>query len=192
MIRNCLTNPNTSGITPSKIDKTHFELLRTNIDKFIKSINNHITDGSLLDIGPQNHNVIKNNVDLTNVKYFSCDIVDTYSPDYIIDMTKDNSNKIKNNTFDYVICTEVLEHTENPFLVIKEINRILKHNGLVFISVPLNFRIHGPLPDAFRITEHGLKLLLKNFELIELNALETPDRPLFPIHYTVIAKKKNI
>lgn len=76
-----------------------------------------------------------------------------------------------------------------PFDAANEIWRLLKPGGFLFLSVPFNFRIHGPLPDCWRFTEHGLRTLLKKFTILELNAIETPDRPLMPIHYTVVAQK---
>ncbi|MCK5818286.1 MAG: methyltransferase domain-containing protein [Psychromonas sp.] len=50
--------------------------------------------------------------------------------------------------------TEVLEHTLNPFRAINEIYRILKPNGILIMTTPFNFRIHNPLPDCWRISEH--------------------------------------
>lgn len=38
--------------------------------------------------------------------------------------------------FDYILFLEVIEHLRNPYSVMKEISRILKSNGLLFISVP--------------------------------------------------------
>jgi len=38
--------------------------------------------------------------------------------------------------FDIVICTEGIEHLENPWHVIREINRILKKQGMLFLSTP--------------------------------------------------------
>jgi SAM-dependent methyltransferase len=40
------------------------------------------------------------------------------------------------NTFDFILCLDVLEHIMNDFLVIKEFNRILKKAGICLISVP--------------------------------------------------------
>lgn len=40
------------------------------------------------------------------------------------------------DSFDYVICTECLEHVQNPFAVVEEIKRILKQKGLIFVTVP--------------------------------------------------------
>ncbi|MFA5032818.1 MAG: class I SAM-dependent methyltransferase [bacterium] len=42
----------------------------------------------------------------------------------------------KENTFDFIVCSEVLEHIENLNSGLKEIYRILKPNGIVLISVP--------------------------------------------------------
>lgn len=48
--------------------------------------------------------------------------------------------KIKDNQFDYVIALEVLEHIRPAFTfnALKEINRVLKPDGKVIVSVPLN------------------------------------------------------
>ena len=111
---------------------------------------------------------------------------------YICDITKNNSTIIKDNTFDFVLCTEVLEHTIQPFDAIKEIYRILKPGGILFLSVPCNFRIHGPLPDNLRFTQYGIqKALLPNdkWKIIEMHALDYIKRQLFPIDYTCVAKK---
>jgi len=39
--------------------------------------------------------------------------------------------------FDCVVMSEVLEHLENPPLAIKEINRVLKRDGILAITVPI-------------------------------------------------------
>lgn len=40
------------------------------------------------------------------------------------------------NTFDYVLMAEVVEHLRNPYTVIPEINRIIKKNGSLILSTP--------------------------------------------------------
>ena len=45
----------------------------------------------------------------------------------------------KNNAFDYVICSEVLEHIIDFELVIEEIERVLKPGGTFAASVPKYF-----------------------------------------------------
>ena len=111
--------------------------------------------------------------------------------DYCADLTKNNSDIVPSGRFDMVVCTEVLEHTCQPFHSMVEINRVLKPDGLLFLSVPCNFRIHGPLPDSWRFTEWGVRQLCEQhgFELLELRALESCDRSLFPLDYTAVCRK---
>lgn len=96
---------------------------------------------------------------------------------------------IPSNFFDVIICTEVLEHTLNPFNAVNELYRILKPDGKVFVSTPFNFRIHGPLPDCWRFTEHGLRALFKDYTSIEIYSKDDENRFLMPIQYHTIATK---
>lgn len=41
----------------------------------------------------------------------------------------------KDNMYDVIVCTEVLEHVDNPKNVLKEIKRVLKPKGLVIIEL---------------------------------------------------------
>lgn len=41
----------------------------------------------------------------------------------------------KSGFFDVVICTEVLEHVENPSKVLQEIKRVMKKNGIAIIEL---------------------------------------------------------
>ena len=42
----------------------------------------------------------------------------------------------KNNSYDAVICSEVLEHIENPVPLLKEINRVLTDGKIFIVGVP--------------------------------------------------------
>src|SRR5439155_2387706 len=111
-------------------------------------------------------------------------------PDYVADICTRNDRLIPDGTFDYVLITEVLEHTLQPFHVIAELYRILKPDGRLFLTVPFNFYIHSPLPDCWRFTAYGLRALLKGlFVDVDIWQMETPDRPFMPIHYTLTARK---
>ncbi|MFA6980566.1 MAG: methyltransferase domain-containing protein [Ignavibacteriaceae bacterium] len=175
----------------SEIDKTNYALIRKNVSEFIfncaKRFDNK--DVKVLDIAPQVHLGAKEYFKLADVKTLDIDSIS--NADYIADICNCNDRLIPNKSFDIIICTEVLEHTANPFSAIKELARILKNGGYICASTPFNFRIHGPLPDCWRFTEHGLRELIKSasLKLIEVNALDTPERFLMPIHYTFIGKK---
>jgi len=173
----------------SHVDKKHFEIIRNNVSNFIRecSLTYDTKERLVLDIAPQVHKCAKDH--FKNAKIETLDIDPDSSADYIADICNKNDKIIEDCRFDIVICTEVLEHTLNPFKAVEEIYRILKPNGIVYLSTPFNFRIHGPLPDCWRFTEHGLNALFLRFIDVKIESLETPDRFLMPIHYTLTAKK---
>jgi hypothetical protein len=48
--------------------------------------------------------------------------------------------------------------------------------------------MHNPLPDCFRISEFGIREILKDFKILHLKCIYDESNPYFPIHYTVIAE----
>ncbi len=177
------------NIKISKFDKKAYKMIRKNIIEFIKEkANLYDKKGKLiLDIAPEIHNNVSNYFE--KAKLETLDLVPKYNPTYVADITKNNKDIIPNNKFDFIFCLEVLEHILNPFHAVKEIKRIIKPNGKIFVSSPFNFRIHRPLPDCWRFTEHGLKELFKDFNRIKIDKVSTRKRNLMPIHYTLEAIK---
>lgn len=175
----------------SEFDKTAYQRIRDNVSHFLEQNAEQFDSSSIkiLDIAPQDHAGAKKSFLASQV--LTADIDEKSGANYIIDICMNNENKIATGTFDIVVCTEVLEHTLNPFSAVNEIHRILKYNGLLLMTTPFNFRIHGPLPDCWRFTEYGIRALLKGFEIIQIEPLEDEDRFLMPLHYTTIAKKVN-
>ena len=49
---------------------------------------------------------------------------------------------IEDESFDYVLCTEVLEHVFNPIEAIKELTRICKKGGKIIITTPFTSGSH--------------------------------------------------
>lgn len=49
--------------------------------------------------------------------------------------------KFKNNSFDYILLMETIEHLEAPYEALKEIQRVLKPNGKLYISFPNYFNL---------------------------------------------------
>lgn len=185
-----MTEAKMTNFLPSDIDVENLSAIRKNIVDFMKIVSKTYATkpGKLLDIAPQNHEGARPFFQ----EYIAIETFDI-DPDsgctYIGDICKTN-HFLSKNAYDYVVCTEVLEHTLQPFDAVSEIRRVLKTGGFLFASTPFNFRIHGPLPDCWRFTEHGLRVLLKDFQILELNELRTQNRPLMPIQYTIVAQKK--
>jgi len=67
----------------------------------------------------------------------------------------------KNGTIDLILCLETLEHTQKPWLVSHEIERVLKSGGFVIASSQQNYPIHLHPYDYFRYTPWGLSQLFE-------------------------------
>ena len=61
--------------------------------------------------------------------------------------------------FDYVLCTEVMEHIPEPKDLLKEIHRVLKPRGVLVMTVPFMVPLHEEPYDFYRYTKYGLKYL---------------------------------
>jgi SAM-dependent methyltransferase len=172
----------------SQFDLSVYDQIRSTVREFqIDSISILKSySARVLDIAPQIHEGISK-LAPAGLEVETLDIDPQYESTYIGDICTTTS--IPGGHFDAVFCTEVLEHVSNPFLAIKEIRRILKPGGLLFASSPFGFRIHGPLPDNWRISEHGWGELLKSFENVMIKPLIDPNRFLMPLHYCVTARK---
>lgn len=173
----------------SQVDIDNLAKLRANIDDFMADIGSRfLRSGTrLLDIAPQNHKGAKPFLP-EGIEYHTLDINPESGATYIADLCN-CAPSVGYESYDFIVCTEVLEHTRQPFDAVNSIRSILKPGGVAFISTPFNLRIHGPLPDCWRFTEHGLRELFRNFQIIELNSLESSGRDLMPIQYTLIARK---
>ncbi|MGA8311708.1 MAG: glycosyltransferase [Terriglobales bacterium] len=172
----------------SKMDEEHLRLIRASVSSFLADCARRFdSPGRLLDIAPQNHEGA--------APYFRQAHISTLDLDpdsgatYIADLCHSNDSLLPAASFDWVVCTEVLEHVLDPFAAVREVRRLLKPGGHAFITTPFNFRIHGPLPDCWRFTEHGLRALLKDFAIVSLDQIETGERALMPVHYRVIVRK---
>ena len=141
----------------------------------------------MLDIAPQVHHGVHPFVG-PGVLVETLDIDPLSGATYVADLCGPIP-AIPDATFDHVVCTEVLEHTLQPFDAVDQIWRVLKPGGVAHVTTPFNFRIHGPLPDCWRFTEHGLRALFRRFVDVDVRPLEDPSRPFMPIHYTTVARR---
>ena len=68
--------------------------------------------------------------------------------------TEASSLPFRQNVFDGIICSELLEHVSSPPAVLRDIHRVLRPEGLLLICVPFLNRIHGDPYDFGRYTDH--------------------------------------
>jgi SAM-dependent methyltransferase len=75
-------------------------------------------------------------------------------------------------SFEFVLCTETLEHVARPAAVLAELRRVLKPGGTLALTVPFLHPVHQAPHDYYRYTPYGLRHLLAEagFEVESLSA----------------------
>jgi hypothetical protein len=64
-----------------------------------------------------------------------------------------NMKNYQNESFDYVLCSHVLEHVESDVVALKEFHRILKPNGKAILLVPILLNLEEDYEDKSIISE---------------------------------------
>jgi SAM-dependent methyltransferase len=152
--------------------------------QIIKNLNKNFKGEYVYDMGGGYNPVtsdIVGNKKIKVVDYFSGPKVDI-----IDDLTKLNS--IESNSVDNIFCSDALEHVIEPWNAIKQFHRVLKNDGILFVTVPFIWHFHGheiqkenwkSRVDFWRFTPQALEsLCFKYFEKIDCNwDLEPPLGP---------------
>lgn len=159
-------------LTRTTLDKYY---IRTSIFNALKSVLPKF-EGSLLDIGcgkmPYKNYILEH----SNVeKYIGLDIENALVYDKAIksDCTWDGRQMpFDNDSFDCAFGTEVLEHCPDPELVLKEVFRVLKPEGIFFFTVPFLWNLHEVPHDEYRYTPFSLQRYLESagFKDIDIQA----------------------
>lgn len=75
----------------------------------------------------------------------------------------------QDNTFDTVLCTNVLEHVAENEKAFSELSRVLKCDGYMILSVPFLYPAHEVPHDFYRYSVYGLTYQLKKNGLDIIN-----------------------
>lgn len=91
--------------------------------------------------------------------------------DYVCDL---GSIPVEDNRYDLVVCTQVLEHVPDPGSVLRELFRVLKPNGCLWLTAPFFFAEHMQPYDFYRYTQYGLRHLITSsgFQVEKLERLD--------------------
>lgn len=159
-------------LTTSNLDRYY---IRTSIWNALNAVLPQL-NGKLLDIGcgkmPYKEHILKNQqVD----HYIGLDIENALLYDAAVqpDVTWDGKiMPFTSDSFNCAIGTEVLEHCPEPDVILKEVYRVLKTNGVFFFTVPFLWNLHEVPHDEYRYTPFSLKRHLENagFKDIEIKA----------------------
>lgn len=95
-----------------------------------------------------------------NSDYKRADYLSTDGLDYIV--SENSTIEEKDETFDLIISTQVLEHVKNPNTYLQECYRLLKPNGNLVLTTHGTYEDHGCPFDFQRWTADGLKVAVEN------------------------------
>jgi ubiquinone/menaquinone biosynthesis C-methylase UbiE len=108
--------------------------------------------------------------------------------DYVSDIT---AIPVESESFDVVLCTEVLEHVPEPIAALEEMSRVLRPGGRLFVTAPLGSGAHQePYHYYGGFTRHFYATMLPRFdmELVELR----PNGGFFRHYLQETARATNI
>lgn len=113
--------------------------------------------------GSGNKNCLQ--IGVRNAKYTPHWIsVDLYDHSDCIDYNYDiHDLKFEDEKFDIVVCNAILEHVEGPIKAIKELHRVLRKGGLIWVEVPFNQPYHPSPNDYWRVALPGMRIWMKDF-----------------------------
>lgn len=117
-------------------------------EKFIKKFANTVRNRKILDLGCGNGNytvIFSKN----NNRVIGADVNDFRHKKYSkkFDFVKYDGERLpfKYDSFDLVVSFDVIEHVEDDVNYLKEIKRVLKKNGMVFLATPNRNRLSNCL-----------------------------------------------
>lgn len=150
----------------------YYYLWSTRRRKILDELQNKYRDlyrGVILDIGGRDRGQFAK--PKTQVKkWIFLDIEKKHHPDIVADVC--DMKQIKSASVDVVNAIELFEHVEKIENGLQECRRVLKKKGIMIISVPFLYPIHGDPCDYQRWTEEkwravlsGLKFKIKIFEI---------------------------
>ncbi len=109
------------------------------------------TPSSILDFAPNvafTHAVKK----IKMIEYTSADL---YRNDVDIRLDICDMNTLKDNSYDILICSHILEHVDHPEKALSEIYRVLKATGVAIIMVPLFWDVNDTVENVHENTDQS-------------------------------------
>lgn len=143
---------------------------------FARTAHNHWMGKRVLDVGSQDINGSYRELFNGCAEYVGVDIVPGKGVDVLA--TDIDHLPFEDASFDCIVSGQTLEHAAHPWLLVKEIARILKPGGMVCLIAPWRFHEHKDelCPyDRWRILSDGMRVLLEEAGIVVLEAFMHED-----------------
>jgi ubiquinone/menaquinone biosynthesis C-methylase UbiE len=104
-----------------------------------------------------------------DLEWLGLDVLEGPNVNFVL--KKDSEWPIESNSIDQILCTQVLEHVENPKFLVSEVRRVLKPGGTIILNAPFLYPFHGMPNDQARYTTSQLEYYFKDFEIRDIGTL---------------------
>ncbi len=134
---------------------------------FAKSFRN-IIKGPILEVGSRDYGNTQNFRELfANEQYLGIDMQAGKGVDQVLDLADGFESidaALQGRRFKTIICMSVLEHCRDPFKMAQNIQSLMSENGVLLVSVPFSWEIHGFPDDYWRFTPSGVRTLFQQLD----------------------------
>ena len=105
----------------------------------------------------------------SHARFVGIDLLDGPNVDRVVDICsapKMLLGKLGEEPFDLVICCHVLEHTRRPSQAARNIERVLKPDGMAYVATPWSQAFHAAPDDYWRFSVRGLMLMFERLDIV--------------------------
>jgi SAM-dependent methyltransferase len=102
-----------------------------------------------------------------NNSYSSCDASDPIGVvDHVAELDRElPPDLLGERPFDFILCSEVLEHVLDWDMAFANLERLLAPNGRLLVTSPFVYVLHEQPYDFWRVTPHGIRALAERHHL---------------------------
>ncbi len=168
-----------------QIDKKAFRRYNASLDtrfqRLVKNVEKEAGDRTLklLDVGCGDgvalYLISKRcpNIELHGVEpdNMALEMAKKHLPNAVLNNSNSNSLSFRDNFFDMVISSDVIEHVDDPDRMLSEIKRVSKENAIVIVGTPIRRTKHPIDPHHVQefFTEDFMELMSKRFRDCKLH-----------------------